>query len=330
MTLLTFALSVLAAIFSSPAENTSTTQPSVVTVTPWNLSNQCDTYKLVFQKHKVYPYHRKVKHKWTKQDKKRARNLARLVAREMGADSRLLLLWMDRGSSSNPHTIHILNRDRKADWNAWLSHRWSQKEDDRLVGIMAGTSPQNSKWWNAKGKLARIRVYKNNPYYHKNFEVEEEYPDGGKGLGQHPHFAMKYGPLDMSAVGYTRIWSSKAPPWIMCNDDGLIAYITAIWAMREFQRECTGQVDHHDGAGVIDRRYARGRCMSPSKSFLKRAAARRYQLDPDKRLRLGRKWSRGDTDRMEIWLHMKKRAVEEGIWTARSLGTMSPSSTPSP
>lgn len=297
-----------------------------VEASTWELPNVCDTYELVYRRGKRHPYYRKIKHKVTKEDRVRAKKLARLVAREMGADYRLLWLWISRGSSGNPHTIHILNSDRKADWRAWRSYQWSPDKEKRYRDMMQKYGAQDSRFWWAKHRLAKIQVYKSNPWFDDTFDVkivDGEYT----GKTEHPYFAMKYGPLDMSAVGYTKIWSREAPPWIMCNDDGLIAYITAIWAMRDFQSECKSQVDHGDGAGVIDRRYARGHCLPASKNFVKRAKV--YKIDPNKRYRLGKRWPRKTTDRKEIWEYMKRRAVETGIWSNSSTDTQAADGTES-
>lgn len=279
----------------------------------WELPNQCDTFKVVYRR-KGDPYHKRVRVKWTKEDRTRARKLARMVAREMGADPRLLLLWMDRGSSSNPHAIHVLTRDLRADWNAWKSHQYSPELEAKYRKTLETVSARNAKFWAAKNALRKILAYKDNPYYFKAFEYKEEYPDGHSGLSRHPYFAMKYGPLDMSAVGYTKFWSREAPPWIMCNDDGIIAYIVGVWAMRSFQKQCANEVAHGDSFGVIDRRYARGHCRQTSENFKRRAAA--YGINPDERVRLGRKWQRSTTDRKAIYDHMKAKAIEKGLLNA--------------
>ena len=293
-------------------------QPTSDQSDTWKLPNVCDTYEVVYRRGKRHPYHRKIKHEWTDADRARAKKLARLVAREMATDASLLVLWMNRGSSANPNSIHILPADRKADWKAWMSFQWTPDKEKEFKDAMEKYGARDPRFWKAKYGLAKIQVYKNNPYFDDSFKVN--IVDGERtGETYHPYFAMKYGPLDMSAVGYTKIWSVDAPPWIMCNDDGLIAYITAIWAMRDFQRECKKQIENGDGAGVIDRRYARGHCLPPSEDFLKRAKF--YNIDPDKRYRLGRKWPKKTTDRKQIWLHMKKRAVETGIWPNSSSNT---------
>jgi len=42
----------------------------------------------------------------------------------------------------------------------------------------------------------------------------------------------------MNAVLYTHVWDKTAPPWVLCGDEGIIATITAVWALRDQQSDC--------------------------------------------------------------------------------------------
>lgn len=315
MNLLSAMIASVYLLFASPA----TEAVSVHTHT-WNLPNVCDRIDYSYYrrvsvdgKRTWRTTHKKIKQPHTKADRKRARNLARLVAREMGADYRLLLIWMDRGSNSNPHAIHTMIEDLQADRRTYNSHTWSQSEEDRLRVYMDKAGPQRKGWWAAKHELSLITDYKYNPYYGMTYDYEHRKTDGETKIKDKslPVLALKHGPLDWSPFGLLRNWDTNAPPWIACNNDGLIAYISAIWMMRDFQRRCAGQIENGKSSGVIDRMYARGHCREPSDDFIRRAG--NYHMNPDKKIRLGSKWPQDTTNRKEVFDYMMMRAKEEGI-----------------
>lgn len=304
-----FSFAFVSLLFSlSPAKVDATDVVDVVESRPWNLPYQCDEMKIVYKKGETRRL--RVRKPFTKADKKRVRSLARFVAREMGADPRSLLVKMDRGASSNPHAIHILNEDIEADRQSYLNYRWSQNRENMYKQTLETESTKNKKYWTAKIGLERIQIYKNNPYYNDRFEFDVVVRDGSIVKDMHPYFALKYGPLDMQAVGYTKYWDTQAPPWIMCNHDGIIAFITGIWASREHQKDCLSTIG--DGSyGVLDRRYARGRCTQPSRAYINRA--KKYGLDYTKKAKLGKKWPQATTDRKEILEYMIRKARAKGL-----------------
>ncbi len=210
----------------------------------------------------------------TEQDKIKAKQMARLVAHEMGADPSLILFWAGRGTNHIAQSLHIKEEDRKA-------HKKFYKK-------LAHYYINNNLFWEYD--------------YYKivNYDNEIE-------LGMEPYFYKAYGPLDMNSVLYTYRWDSDSPPWIFCNHYGLISYITAIWSARIFQKKCK-----YKNYAAIDRMYARGQCYYKSVPSL-RKVAKKYGIDTKAKAQLGDKWKQKDTTPTEIYLYMINKAKQQGI-----------------
>lgn len=257
-------------------------------------------------------WHKRVGGSWTKADRDRFRGLIRMVAREMGADPSLLLLWAMRESTYNPYAIHVLNPDREAAERTWAAHRWDPAIAAELRAQVEVASPQTPEFWSTRAALARVERFKDNRYYHADIEFEVFGSDGAIGLDSASAWSYGYGPFGFNPTYYLPKWDATAPPWVFCHDDGLAAIVTAIWAARDQQRECESQ--GFDGSHeVVNRRFSSGHCR-PRQSdglFLDRAAKR--GLDPHRRARLGNRWPAESTDRAELLGHLRALAVEEGL-----------------
>lgn len=276
----------------------------------WEMANQCETFRVVYSKKGNINYKRN-RQKMTKEERKNTYKLMRLVTREMGVDwlgQQMFSTWMDWASHGNHRVIHILNQDLQAHRGAYRKFDWSKYREKRARETLATKSAQDGEWWKAKEELRRILIYKNNPYYHQSVEYEVVFSNGNTTIDYKPVFQLGYGAFDMNAVYYTKYWSHNAPPWYACAHGGIPQFIVAVWAARDFQKQCGGS------AGEISHRYGKGKCGPATKDFRKRANGRKF--DPDKRPRLGKKYPKEDTDRGELLDHMIKRAVEEGLLDA--------------
>jgi len=273
----------------------------------WEIPYVCDRFEYVANEKKSH--YRRIRGKWTNKDKARNRKLARMVAHEMGTDSRYLEIAMERGSGFNPHAIHILNPDLSAHKNAYSDYFWSKNKEGILRSIIEN-GPKTKGYYKARRDLKRISIYKDNPFYKRDIRYYIITKEGERHLSRMPFFHYGYGPLDMNSVYYTKKWDKNAPPWIMCNNDGIVAFITMIWSLREYQEECG------DSWGVIDRRYARGKCQKEaSQAFRRRARNQKAGLDPDAPANLGKKYSRHTTDRKKMLEHMVSLAEKECLFS---------------
>lgn len=301
--------------YSSPSE----ISPDKTSKGIWDVANVCDTFERRVTKDNKSRY-RRIRVPWTKEDRKRTKQLAKTIAQEMGADPRYLLLAMARGSGYNPHAIHILNPDIEAHVNAYKKFRWSEKKEKRLAEIVSAgpQSYSDKRYYKAKRDLRRVQTYKDNPYYEQRVTYDVVMPNGDRYKESMPVFNYGTGPLDMNSVYFVKHWDKNSPPWIFCSHQGIPAFITMIWALRKSQKECIslekqGKLPEGTGNtwGVIDRRYAVGRCKEPSQKFVNRAKKR--GLDPNGKARLGKKWPRETTNRQEILEHMINKAKEQGL-----------------
>jgi hypothetical protein len=278
----------------------------------WELPYVCDRFEYIANEKKSY--YKRIRGRWTRKDVKRNKKLARMVANEMGADYRFLEIAMERASGFNPHVIHILNPDIEAHKDAYSDYYWT-KEKEESYRRTIDKGPRTEGFYEARRDLARILVYKNNPFYKKNISYDIVTPDGKRHPEGMPFFHYGYGPLDMNSVYYTKRWDKNAPPWIMCNHDGIIAFVTMIWSLREYQEECEAK-GKGDTWGVVDRRYARGKCGEASQAFRRRARAQKKGLDPDARARLGKKYSADHTGRDDLLEFLLEKAQEECLLSA--------------
>jgi hypothetical protein len=180
-------------------------------------------------------------------------------------------------SSWNPEAIHILNQDQAANQEAFDKYSYTRTTELALEAELQTQSAKSKAFWNAKSKLYDIRTYKDNPHWKDQLEYlhkvpERVYEGQVQPAGEWSEFqsvwTFGYGLYGMNAVLYTSLFDSSAPPWVMCGDEGIIATITIVWALRSQQASCASlsQTDPAkygtDGGnlrGVI-RRFGRGQC----------------------------------------------------------------------
>lgn len=251
---------------------------------------------------------------WTDDDRSRFRKLVGLVAREMGADPKLFKIWALRESTYRPTAVHVLNPDLNAASKAWDRYRWSPERQRDLEGVMkARAGVKDKPYWRAKGALKRIQTFRDNPYYFDEVEYDVHMPNGETLSESRSRWAYGYGAFGFNPTYFVPIWDEKAPPWVFCNEDGIIAAITAVWAARNYQSKCRAQGFKGTYADV-NRMFSSGHCDArPSRAALFEARARKVGLSAGRPARLGKKWPRNETDREEIVRHMRAKAVEAGL-----------------
>lgn len=259
---------------------------------------------------------RRIRKTWTKADQLRFSKLVGLVAKEMGADPRLIKAWAMRESTYRPQAMHVLNPDLEAAMASWRRFHYSAEEEAELQALMAESSKQSGEYWKAKARLHQVQTFRDNPYLDDIVEFEVMTEDGELSHGTEPAWAFGYGPFGFNPAYFVPVWDSRSPPWVFCDDNGLVAIITAVWAARTSQRECAAQ-GFGDSYAIVNRRFSRGHCgeVGPHANF--RGRARRLGLDPDARAKLGRKWRRAETDRAQMLRHMRGRAVAAGLLPPR-------------
>jgi hypothetical protein len=235
----------------------------------------------------------------------------------MGAEPRLIRTWALRESSYRPHALHLLNPDIEAATSAWQRLYYSPQEEAELEAVLASTSKQDRRYWEAKARLGRIRTFRDNDFLDERVAFEVVEPDGTVSSGTEPAWAFGYGPFGMNPAYFVPVWDATAPPWVFCDEDGLIAIITAVWAARTSQRDCDRQ-GFGGSYAVVDRRFGQGHCSEVGPEAKFRTRADRMGIDPDARAKLGTKWKRTETDRSEILAHMRARALEAGLLSARA------------
>lgn len=260
--------------------------------------------------------YKRIRRPWTRADQQRFAQLVGLVAREMGADPRLIRVWAMRESSYRPHAMHVLNPDVEAATAAWRRLHYSAKEEAELMALMEQVGARNPRYWQAKARLHRVQTFRDNAYLDDVVVFEVVTSDGERSTGSEPAWAFGYGPFGFNPAYFVPVWDSRSPPWVFCEDDGLVAIITAVWAARTAQRECEAQGFGGSYASV-NRRFSKGHCGPVAQHANFRARARRLGLDPDARAKLGRKWKRTQTDRDEILRSMRSKAVAAGLLFAR-------------
>ena len=206
---------------------------------------------------------------WGAEDRKRTRQIADLVTKEMGANRaarRLVTLWSKREGNHNPAVIHVQPEDIAA------------ATSKRSRALLADHPLRDAQVRTAEGDLAWAWGY---------------------GRGQ-------YG---MQPAHYAPRWDPDAGPWVLC--DPIIATVTAVWAARDHADECAAR-DYPRTAIVSNRRWGTGHCTPRSKDAGIRAAWERRGVDPDARIKWGRKWPE-DSDREIVYSHMERLAIEAGL-----------------
>ena len=173
--------------------------------------------------------------------------------------------------------------------------------------------PKRGEYWRAKAELARISIFKDNAFFDDEVEYDVVLPSGERIRDRRSQWAFGYGPFGFNPNYFLPYWDAEAPPWIFCNDDGLIAIISAIWAARSQQKECVAQ-GFGDSYEVVNRRFSSGHCRPrESRAHLFRKRARSVGLDPSRRARLGKKWPEQTANREAILDHMRRKASMKGL-----------------
>jgi hypothetical protein len=264
-------------------------------------------------------WHKRLRHSWTEADRERFRKLVVMVARELGADPRLLTLWALRESTYNPYAIHVLDPDIEASTASWQRHRWNPDRAAELERVMAELGARDPGYWKAKGELSRISRFRDNPFFEAEIAYELVVDDDTRLPGLRSAWSYGYGPFGFNPTYFVPLWDAAAPPWVFCNDDGLAAIVTVVWAAREHQRECAG-LGFGDSNEVVNRRFSSGHCNprpSRAQRFLTRARAR--GIDPDARAKLGDRWPAGSSDRAELLATLREQAAAQGLLSAHAL-----------
>jgi hypothetical protein len=268
-------------------ENPASAQPTV----PWDsYPNVCETFTVIEGTKRVrnkntgklqYPIrYKRNRYDRKRSDQRRTREIIRLVAREMGADEAgqyLVDMIAHHESSWNPEAIHILNRDLEANLDAWENFSYDAGREKQLEEKLRTTSAKTKEFWKIKAQLADLRLYKGNAYWNSQLEYVHQIPERTlhgettkeiEVVERRSVWAYGYGLFGMNSVLYMHVFDKTAPPWVLCGDEGIVAVVTAIWALREQQADCeylTGKnpdkygTDGGSARGVI-RRFARGHC----------------------------------------------------------------------
>ncbi len=258
-------------------------------------------------------WHKRLRHAWTEADRKRFRELVEMVARELGADPKLLTLWALRESTYNPYAIHVLDPDVEASTASWRRHRWDPERAAELEAVMTELGARDPGYWTAKAELARISRFRDNAHYDARIDYEVVGRDGSRSAGQRSVWSYGYGPFGFNPTYFLPTWDAKAPPWVFCDDDGLAAIVTAVWAAREHQRECAA-LGYGNSNEVVNRRFSSGHCeLRPRRAQKFRKRARARGINPDARAKLGDRWPAQTSDRAQLLAHLHAQAVERGL-----------------
>lgn len=304
-------------------EATSDHEPVVVgttvTARPWDLPNQCERIdRKVWSKKRERYYYKRDRHSYTHEDRRRVRAVIKLVAEEMGADHRYLWVKSIIEASGNPEAIHILNPDFEANRMTWRRFTYSERREKQLEDLKAKHGARSKVFWRAKAELHRIRKYKGNPYWEDTQTVEVQGGPGRKKKrpDETPSiWSWGYGLYGMNSVYYTEDWHPHAPPWILCAEDGLIATVIEVWALRHGLQECVAQ-GYENNWDTANRRVSRGKCdvHTPGPKYVHWAD--QMGLVRTDAPKLGTKWDRKTSDRQQLLDHMRKRVEEECLTPA--------------
>lgn len=276
------------------------------------VSNHCEDFTVIENSAGKLRYKRN-RQRWTAGDQADFRRLVGLVASEMGADPRLFQLWSLRESSHRPTAIHVLNPDLEGAIKAWERHLYRPDRAIELGQVMKQFGAKRREYWQAKAELERRSTFRENPHYLEQLEFDFVTADGERERRRASHWSFGYGPFGFNPTYFVPVWDEKAPPWVFCSDDGIVAIVTAVWAAREHQLECREQ-GMGDSYSVVNRRFSSGHCRPrPAYEAMFAKRARSEGLDPSRRARLGNKWARASTERSEIVAHMRTQARADGL-----------------
>lgn len=237
---------------------------------------------------------KKKRRRYTKADQREMRRHIGIVAREMGAEPKLLWIWALRESSYRPYKRHRLNPDMEAAYSAWQRFRYTESRERRYRDIMRTHSAKDGTddFWKAKAGLKRISVYKDNPTYEAMWR-----------------WSTGYGLYGMQPIYHVKRWDPNAPPEILC--DPVVATVTAVWAARQIRDTCSS-MGFPGTYETVNRGYSSGHCkLRPSWAKYFRRRADRAGLDATGLARLGKAWLRKTTDRDEVLAHMRAKIAED-------------------
>nr|MCH9683353.1 hypothetical protein [Deltaproteobacteria bacterium] len=277
--------------------------------------NRCERFRVREDETGRRRYQR-IRADWDDDDRRRFARLVTLVAKEMGAEPRLLRAWALRESTYRPSAVHVLNPDIEAATAAWRRLHYSAEEEAELLAVLETESARGSRYWKAKARLHQVQTFRDNRYLDDRVTLDVVAPDGSGVRETQSAWAFGYGPFGFNPAYFVPVWDAREPPWVFCDDDGLVAIITAVWAARTAQRECRAK-GFGNSYAVVNRRFSQGHCgpVSPTARF--RGRARRIGLNPDARARLGTRWKRAETDRAQIHAYMRHKAIGAGLLTAQ-------------
>lgn len=274
----------------STEEEVEEIEDAEVSVDRWEaFPNVCESFTVVEGTRRIrkknghlgYPInYRRNRYKRTFSDQRRTRELIRFVAKEMGADLEgqyLLDMIAFHETSWNPEAIHILNGDLDANQKAWERHSYSPVRERHLESALEKADARERQYWKLKSELADARLYKPNQYWKARLRYTHQIPERtirGETVPAHSWedhrsvWAFGYGLYGMNAVLYTHFIGRDAPPWVLCSDEGIVATVVAVWALREQQATCRhlSQKDPKkygsDGATVrgLIHRWGKGQC----------------------------------------------------------------------
>ncbi len=276
--------------------------------------------------------HRRNRYSWKKADRVRTRNLVRTVAREMGADPDFIAKIVLHESTFNPYAIHVLNPDlesnKKAEEdfiyrdNVARDLRWQLTQPKTSDAVKSGI----------RRRLAKMERYRGNPHLGDRIQFETDkkvdlsanlknVKKGEKTTVKHTRsvWAYGYGLAGMNATLFLHYWDTEAPPWVLCQDQGIVATAVLVWALRKQKAECLSVAkrdpDKYGEQGTIrtvTHRFARGRCEGTPR--LKPSWYKLFEgMDLGSQVRLGRKWKQ-DSDRDELLAHMRTVLTEKGYY----------------
>jgi hypothetical protein len=324
---------------------------------------QCETFRVMEGKDRVrsrtlgqmvYPVNfRRNRERMTHADRRRTYALVRMVATEMGFDPNLVEMHASHESSGRPETIHILNPDRDANQDAYDRHSFSKEREASLRDQMSQISVHDRQYWRLKSRLVDTVRYKGNPHWETKLKytrfIPERPPVPAESWDETQSvWWYGYGLYGMNAVLYTHIWDSKAPPWIMCSDEGIVATVMYVWVARDAKSKCEALTakdsekygsDGGNNRGII-RRMAKGRCgkgtLGPVWRRLMREFEKEKGVDWDASAQVGEKWPAWElyrngepkrdkmgrkipTDRLKVLEYMRKKAKKRGLLRTKPL-----------
>jgi len=364
---------------------------------PWvNYPNVCETFNIIQSTTRVrgkkkkwhYPVrYKRNRYKRAYSERRRTRKLVEFVAEEMGVTRpEFFAAFAMHESTWNPEAIHILNPDLQANQRAWTRHTYTRAEEFELEEKLAKADAQKREYWRIKSQLADIRLYKGNTHWHDRLAYDYIIPehtiaqhtmkvDGEKQIipeqiipeqiipeqimvQSQNVWGFGYGLYGHYSVGYVKNWDSKAPPWILCAEEGILATIVQVWAARANTAECDALTAKNpekwgtDGGsyrGVL-RRLAKGRCSNKRLGKVWRGLIQEHSTIPwEEHAEFGlEKWSQWEmkkkrgkwvykldkdrkkipTDRQVILAHMVKKARAKGLMRPAPLELHHPERTP--